>query len=80
MPAQQDTAVLLELAEAYTGSPAQARKIVEASQKDIRSVSAACVAWIRLKDQTLFQDAFRMLGVRKTATFYEAARELGVMA
>jgi Zn-dependent peptidase ImmA (M78 family) len=32
-----------------------------------------------LEGQTLFQDAFRMLGVRKTATFYEAARELGVM-
>lgn len=33
-----------------------------------------------LEGQTLFQDAFRMLGVRKTATFYEAARDLGVMA
>lgn len=33
-----------------------------------------------LEGQTLFQDAFRMLGLRKTATFYEAARELGVMA
>jgi len=32
-----------------------------------------------LEGQTLFQDAFRMLGVRKTETFYEAARELGVM-
>ncbi|MHB1657645.1 MAG: hypothetical protein ACYCSZ_14920 [Burkholderiales bacterium] len=32
-----------------------------------------------LEGQTLFQDAFRMLGVRKTATFYEAARDLGVM-
>jgi len=32
-----------------------------------------------LEGHTLFQDAFRMLGVRKTATFYEAARELGVM-
>ncbi len=27
--------------------------------------------------QTLFRDAFRMLGMRKTSTFYEAARELG---
>jgi Zn-dependent peptidase ImmA (M78 family)/transcriptional regulator with XRE-family HTH domain len=33
-----------------------------------------------LEGQTLFQDAFRMLGVRKSATFYEAARELGVAA
>lgn len=33
-----------------------------------------------LEGQTLFQDAFRMLGVRKTSTFYEAAREMGVMA
>lgn len=32
-----------------------------------------------LEGQTLFQDAFRMLGVRKTATFYQAAREMGVM-
>lgn len=66
MTAQQDTAVLLELAEAYTGSPAQARKIVEASQKDIRSVSAACVDWIRLKDQTLFQDAAQSAEGRPT--------------
>jgi TRAP-type mannitol/chloroaromatic compound transport system substrate-binding protein len=28
---------------------------------------------------TSFPDAFRMLGMRKTATFYEAARELGVL-
>ena len=32
-----------------------------------------------LEGQTLFQDAFRMLGVRKTSTFYEAAREFGVI-
>jgi Zn-dependent peptidase ImmA (M78 family) len=31
-----------------------------------------------LEGLTSFSDAFRMLGVRKTATFYEAARELGV--
>ena len=33
-----------------------------------------------LEGLTSFPDAFRMLGVRKSATFYEAARELGVMA
>lgn len=40
---------------------------------------ARAVVESTLEGQTLFQDAFRMLGVRKTATFYEAARELGVM-
>lgn len=33
-----------------------------------------------LEGLTSFPDAFRMLGVRKTATFFEAARELGVTA
>lgn len=32
-----------------------------------------------LEGQTLFQDAFRMLGVKKSTTFYQAARELKVM-
>jgi len=41
---------------------------------------ARAVVSSALEGQTLFQDAFRMLGVRKTTTFYEAARELGVMA
>ena len=33
-----------------------------------------------LEGQTLFQDALRMLGLKKSATFYQAARELGVTA
>lgn len=33
-----------------------------------------------LEGLTSFPEAFRMLGMRKTATFYEAARELGVTA
>jgi len=41
---------------------------------------ARAVVTSTLEGETLFQDAFRMLGVRKTATFNEAARELGVMA
>lgn len=32
-----------------------------------------------LEGQTLFQEAFRLLCVQKSATFYQAARELGVM-
>lgn len=32
-----------------------------------------------LEGQTLFQDAFRMLRVQNSATFYRAAQELGVM-
>jgi Zn-dependent peptidase ImmA (M78 family) len=32
-----------------------------------------------LEGMTSFTEAFRMLGVRKTTTFYEAARELGVL-
>ncbi len=32
-----------------------------------------------LEGQTLFQSAFRMLGMRKAFTFYEAAREMEVV-
>ncbi len=31
-----------------------------------------------LEGQTLFRDAFQMLGIKKNSTFYEAVRELGV--
>jgi Zn-dependent peptidase ImmA (M78 family) len=31
-----------------------------------------------LEGQTLFRDAFRMLGIKKSATFYETARKLGL--
>lgn len=41
---------------------------------------ARAVVASTLEGFTPFPEAFRMLGVRKTATFYEAARELGVAA
>ncbi len=41
---------------------------------------ARAVVASTLEGLTSFTDAFRMLGLRKTATFYEAARELGVTA
>lgn len=41
---------------------------------------ARAVVASALEGQLLFQDAYRLLGVRKTATFHEAARELGVTA
>lgn len=40
---------------------------------------ASAVVASALEGQTLFQEAFRLLGIRKTATFYTAARELGVL-
>ena len=40
---------------------------------------ATAVLASTLEGQTLFLDAFRLLGMRKTSTLYEAARELGVM-
>lgn len=56
-PAEQDTAILIELAEAYTGNLAAAKKIVAENPHEIRAVSQACLSWIRTKDKTLFADA-----------------------
>jgi Zn-dependent peptidase ImmA (M78 family) len=41
---------------------------------------ARAVLTSTLEGQTLFQDAFRLLGVKKSATFYNAAHELGVLS
>ncbi|MCW7458567.1 ImmA/IrrE family metallo-endopeptidase [Leptospira bandrabouensis] len=41
---------------------------------------ATAVVTSTLEGQTLFRDAFRMLGFKKNETFYKEARELGVMA
>ncbi|MCA9833308.1 MAG: ImmA/IrrE family metallo-endopeptidase [Thermomicrobiales bacterium] len=44
----------------------------------VSSLFARAVLSSTLEGQTSFTDAFRMLGVRKATTFYEAARQLGV--
>ncbi|MCH3962343.1 MAG: zinc-ribbon domain-containing protein [Solobacterium sp.] len=55
--ASLDAASFIELAEAYTGNLAAAKKIVSANANDIRTISEACTAWIRAKDPVLFQNA-----------------------
>ena len=52
-----DTAVFVQLAEAYTGNLAVAKKIAAENPQDIHSIALASVAWIRAKDPILFQDA-----------------------
>lgn len=44
----------------------------------VSSMFARAVLSSTLEGHTSFTEAFRMLGVRQTATFYEAARQLGV--
>ena len=41
---------------------------------------ARAVVSSALEGQASFTEAFRMLGIRKSATFHEAARELGIAA
>lgn len=41
---------------------------------------ASAVVTSALEGQTLFHEAFQLLGIRKTATFYKVARELGLLA
>jgi Zn-dependent peptidase ImmA (M78 family) len=60
---------------ASTGGDFYRSLVVRTSKRFARAIIAST-----LEGLTAFPDAFRMLGVRKTATFYEAARELGVMA
>ena len=45
-----DTAVFVQLAEAYTGNLAVAKKIAAENPQDIHSITLASVAWIRAKD------------------------------
>jgi hypothetical protein len=41
---------------------------------------AKAVVTSTLEGQTLFRDAFRMLGFKKNETFYKEARQLGLIA
>ncbi|MCC5815316.1 MAG: ImmA/IrrE family metallo-endopeptidase [Leptospira sp.] len=41
---------------------------------------AKAVVTSTLEGQTLFRDSFRMLGIKKNETFYEKARQLGLIA
>lgn len=58
-----------------TGAAARRRRFLRTLGARTGKRFARAVLSSTLEGQTLFQDAFRMLGVRKTSTFYEAARE-----
>lgn len=67
---------LRELADRNTGGGDYYRSLGARTSKRF----ARAIVSSTLEGLTSFPDAFRMLGMRKTSTFYEAARDLGVMA
>jgi Zn-dependent peptidase ImmA (M78 family) len=71
---REETARLRDLAPRHTGGGDFYRSL---SARASRRFTHALIS-NTLEGQTLFQDAFRLLNVRKTATFYAAAREFGI--